>query len=82
MSVGRREVEKHLKKWQTILRLRDWDIAVKMVGTKWRKSGDVKVDLDNKKVILLINKIQGRAETLKSWRFMNCSISSCTGWIK
>ena len=56
MSVDRREVEKHLKKWQDILRLRDWDIAVKMVGTKWRKSGDVKVDLDNKKAILLINK--------------------------
>jgi hypothetical protein len=55
MSVDRREVEKHLKKWQDILRLRDWDIAVKMVGTKWRKSGDVKVDLDNKKAILLIN---------------------------
>jgi hypothetical protein len=56
MSVDRREVEKHLRKWQDILRLRDWDIAVKMVGTKWRKSGDVKVDLDNKKAILLINK--------------------------
>jgi hypothetical protein len=55
VSVDRREVEKHLKKWQDILRLRDWDIAVKMVGTKWRKSGDVKVDLDNKKAILLIN---------------------------
>ena len=56
MSVDRREVEKHLKKWQDILRLRDWDIAVKMVGTKWRKSGDVKLDLDEKKAILLINK--------------------------
>jgi hypothetical protein len=55
MSVDKKIVEKHLEKWQKILRLRDWDIAIKMVETKWRKSGDIKVDLEDKKAILLIN---------------------------
>ncbi len=44
-----------LAKWQDILRLRDWDINVQIVGTKWRKSGDVKVDLEDKKAVLLVN---------------------------
>jgi hypothetical protein len=56
MSVDKRTIEKHLEKWQNILRLRDWDIAIKVVETKWRKSGDIKVDLEDKKAVLLINK--------------------------
>lgn len=55
MSVDKRAVEKYIEKWQRILRLRDWDIVIKMVETKWRKSGDIKVDLEDKKAILLIN---------------------------
>jgi len=50
-----KEVKGVLDKWQDILRLRDWDIKVKMVDTEWRKSGDVKIDVDDKKAILLIN---------------------------
>ncbi len=45
----------YLKKWQNILRLSDWDIRVQLVKRKWRKSGDIRVDLDDKKAILLIN---------------------------
>ena len=44
-----------LEKWQGILRLRDWDIAGQMVSEGWRKSGDVKVDLEDKKAVLLVN---------------------------
>ena len=54
-EVNREELEKHLKKWQNILRLRDWDIILQIVETEWRKSGDIKIDLDDRKAILLIN---------------------------
>ncbi len=55
IRVSEKEVEEHLKKWQNILRLRDWDVLVRIVKTKWRKSGDIKIDLDDKKAVLLIN---------------------------
>ena len=54
-KVDKKEVETHLKKWQDTLRLRDWDVLVKIVETKWRKSGDIKIDLDDKKAVLLVN---------------------------
>jgi hypothetical protein len=55
VKVSEKEVEAHLKKWQDVLRLRDWDILIRVVKTKWRKSGDIKIDLDDKKAVLLIN---------------------------
>ena len=55
MNINKKDIEQYLIKWQDILRLRDWDISLKIVKTKWRKSGDVKIDLDDKKAILLIN---------------------------
>jgi hypothetical protein len=55
MSVNKVEIEEYLNKWQNILRLRDWDVAIKMVEAKWRKSGDIKIDLEDKKAVLLIN---------------------------
>ena len=55
MRVKGKVIEKHLDRWQDILRLRDWDIVVKIVRSKWRKSGDVKIDLEDKKAVLLIN---------------------------
>jgi len=39
-----------------ILRLQNWDISVQIVETEWRKSGDIKIDIDNKMAIMLINK--------------------------
>lgn len=44
-----------LKEWQDILRLRDWDIKPVLVKQKWRKSGDVKIDRDNRMAALMIN---------------------------
>jgi hypothetical protein len=55
IKVDERDIEPRLKRWQDILRLRDWDILVKIVKTPWRKSGDIKIDLDDKKAVLLIN---------------------------
>jgi hypothetical protein len=55
MSVKKKEIEKYLNGWQDILRLRDWDIVIKIVKTRWRKSGDIKIDLEDKKAVLLVN---------------------------
>ena len=55
IEVSEEEIRQHLTKWQDVLRLRDWDIMVRIVKTKWRKSGDIKIDLDDKKAVLLIN---------------------------
>ena len=49
------EVQSYLNKWQDILRLKDWDIKLEFVTREWRKTGDVKIDQDIKKAILLIN---------------------------
>jgi len=57
MNVDEEVVAEHLKKWQSILRLRDWDIIVRIVKTSWRKSGDIKIDLDDKKAVLLVNRV-------------------------
>ncbi len=55
VKVREKEIETHLKKWQDVLRLRDWDILVRIVRTKWRKSADIKIDLEDKKAVLLVN---------------------------
>lgn len=55
MVISEKEIELYLSRWQDILRLRDWDIIIKMVKTKWRKSGDIKIDIEDKKAVLLVN---------------------------
>ena len=50
------QIEEKLNKWQKILRLLDWDITIKIVEIEWRKSGDIKIDLSDRKAVLLINK--------------------------
>jgi hypothetical protein len=65
MSVGKGKIEEYLNKWQSVLRLRDWDIAIKIVETKWRKSGDIKIDLEDKKAVLLINKNPKTCENIE-----------------
>ena len=55
MKLDKDEVAEHLNKWQDILRLRDWDIMIKIVESKWRKSGGIKIDLEDKKAVLLLN---------------------------
>ena len=55
MAVDKIRLEELLKKWQDILRLRDWDIKIQIVEKEWRKSGDIKIDTDDKKAVMLIN---------------------------
>jgi len=57
-------IHTHLAKWQDILRLRDWDIAVQIVDPPWRKSGDIKIDLDDRKAVLLVNR-KGKCDNLE-----------------
>ncbi len=54
-TVSRKELAALVAKWQDILRLRDWDIRVRIVRRKWRKFGDVEADADDKKAVLLVN---------------------------
>ncbi len=49
------EVTGYLTKWQDILRLRDWDIKIQVVQPSWRKSGDIKIDLEDRKAVFLVN---------------------------
>ena len=45
----------YLDKWQKALRLQDWDIKLQAVEVEWRKSGDIKIDVDDRTSILLLN---------------------------
>ena len=56
MTIDEKEVAEYLSKWQNILRLRDWDIEIQVVKPSWRKSGDVKIDLEDKKAVFLVNR--------------------------
>lgn len=44
-----------LRKWQRTLRLSDWDVKLTTVSTDWRKSGDVKIDRDNRMAAVLLH---------------------------
>jgi hypothetical protein len=57
--------EKYLAKWQASLRLRDWDIKLQFVEKEWRKTGDIKIDADDRNAILLINKFNPKQTNLE-----------------
>jgi hypothetical protein len=58
MSITPDEARAVVARWQPILRLADWDIDLRLVDTPWRKTGDVKVDLDDRKAVLLLRATQ------------------------
>ena len=60
------EAHSYLDKWQEILRLRDWDIKLEFVTNEWRKTGDVKIDEDDKKAILLVNNCNPKQTNVES----------------
>jgi len=47
--------ESHLRKWQSVLRLKDWEIKLFEVEKEWRKTGDIKIDETDRQAILMIN---------------------------
>ena len=55
MAIDTDHLKSLLAKWQDILRVRDWDIKVELMDSKWRKSGDIKIDAEDKKAIMLIS---------------------------
>jgi hypothetical protein len=58
MTITLEEARGILARWQPVLRLADWDIDLRLVTTPWRKSGDIKVDLDDRKAVLLLRASQ------------------------
>lgn len=65
MKFDTKDLEKNLRKWQDILRLKDWDIKYELVDVDWRKSGDVKIDAEDKKAVLLINDFNPKSTNLE-----------------
>ncbi|MGG7162424.1 hypothetical protein [Clostridium ihumii] len=59
-------VKDSLIKWQDILRLKDWDIKYELVDVEWRKSGDIKIDMTDRKAILLINTFNPKQTNLEA----------------
>ena len=66
MNIQAAEVESLLNKWKDILRLRDWDIKYYPVSQEWRKSGDIKIDSDDKKAILMLNNYNCKQTNLEA----------------
>lgn len=60
------ELTQVLEKWQSILRLKDWDIKLELVTNEWRKTGDVKIDQADKTAILLINNCNPKQTNIES----------------
>ena len=59
-------VKDYLIKWQDILRLKDWDIKYELVDVESRKSGDIKIDMTDRKAILLINTFNPKQTNLEA----------------
>jgi hypothetical protein len=58
-------LQQYLSRWQDVLRLRDWDIRITLVNTEWRKTGDIKIDADDKNAVLMINAFNPKKENLE-----------------
>lgn len=59
------DVERYLRKWQKILKINDWDIKYMPVFKEWRKTGDIKIDRDDRKAILLLNNYNPKQTNLE-----------------
>jgi hypothetical protein len=55
IGVEEEKLKDLMLKWQDILRLKDWDLRPVIVDRDWRKSGDVKIDTDNRMAALMIH---------------------------
>ncbi|GFZ29495.1 hypothetical protein CSC2_00210 [Clostridium zeae] len=65
MKFNEDNLKELLSEWQNVLRLRDWDIQYQFVEKDWRKSGDVKINSEDKKAILLINNFNPKYTNLE-----------------
>ncbi|EOU2057427.1 hypothetical protein C4D44_14560 [Clostridium perfringens] len=58
-------MEKYLRKWQERLRLKDWDIKLQLINQEWNKTGDIKIDMTDKKAIVMINNYNPKENNLE-----------------
>ena len=58
-------IEKYLRKWQERLRLKDWDIKLQLINQEWNKTGDIKIDMRDKKAIVMINNYNPKENNLE-----------------
>lgn len=65
--INREETEKIFEKWIKKLRLvPGWDIRLEWVeDPEWRKTGDFKIDCDDRKAIILLNGANPKQENLE-----------------
>jgi hypothetical protein len=60
------QLNEYLKYWQRILNLQKWDLKIKITAfnrTDYNQSGDIEVDLKNKKATILITKEDTRKDS-------------------
>ena len=65
MSSDENLIEKYLRKWQERLRLKDWDIKLQLINQEWNKTGDIKIDMTDKKAIVMINNYNPKENNLE-----------------
>ena len=67
MAENREEIYRIFEKWCEKLRLKNsWDVKLEFVeDLSWRKTGDFKVDCDDRKAILLLNITNPKQENLE-----------------
>ncbi|MBO3368318.1 hypothetical protein JJB35_09635 [Clostridium perfringens] len=58
-------IEKYLRKLQERLRLKDWDIKLQLINQEWNKTGDIKIDMTDKKAIVMINNYNPKENNLE-----------------
>lgn len=65
MKFDEKTLETYLRKWQDILKLRYLDIKYEIVNVEWRKTGDIKIDMTDRKAILMINNYNPRQTNIE-----------------
>ena len=67
--INREEVQALFDKWVKKLRLvPSWDIRLEWVeDPEWRKTGDFKIDCDDKKAIILLNGANPKQENMEEY---------------
>lgn len=65
MKIEIKQAQNWLGKWQDVLRLRDWDIILRLVDSEWRKTGDIKIDRTNKEAILMLNNFNPKVSNIE-----------------
>lgn len=61
------EIRRLFEKWTQKLRIvPEWDVLLEFVDDpKWRKTGDFKIDCDDRKAILMLNRANPKQENLE-----------------